>query len=54
MPTDHGEPNAGWLRDAEEQQCEYCGEVKPCRNEPFGQKPACWTCWAQICFGEDD
>lgn len=34
--------------------CHYCGDHRPLRTEPFGQVPACRTCWEQICFGEED
>lgn len=34
--------------------CDYCGHLNLTRPDPFGQRDACWPCWAQIAFGEED
>lgn len=42
-----------WTGDtADEGECEYCGEIRLLKPEPFGNKPACQECWEQICYGE--
>jgi hypothetical protein len=41
-------------RFAIESECVYCGDVAPCRPDPFGQQPACKTWWDGIVGGFDD
>lgn len=50
----HGTPSLGWWKASVVGECAYCGDRTPARPDPVGGKPACWPCWAQITFGEED
>lgn len=52
MSDQHDHDDWRWKRHAVMGVCEYCGDMDLVMDEPFGQKPACRTCWEKICYGE--